>query len=92
MADRSASSVPDDPAGEAHELGDEVRKAADLDLLAAADVDRLGAVVALRREPESLDAVVDVQELSRGTAIAPDNDLPFAALLAPRPSCGSEPG
>src|SRR5262249_35143916 len=63
--------VPDDFAVEAGQLRDYVREVADRDLLAGADVHRLGAVVALRREPDRLGAVVHVEELARGAAVAP---------------------
>jgi hypothetical protein len=42
--------VPDDLALEARELGDELGKVTNRDLLARAEVDRLAAVVALGRE------------------------------------------
>ena len=56
-------------------LGDQLHEVADRDLLAGAQVDRLGAVVALGGEDDALGGVVDVEELARGRAGAPDVDV-----------------
>src|SRR5829696_10486054 len=56
--------VPDDLSREAGRVGDGLGELADGGLDAGAEVDRLGAVVALRREHQPLDAVVDVEELA----------------------------
>src|SRR5581483_8973513 len=40
-----------------------------------AQVDRLGAVVPFRGEHQPVDAIVDVEELARGGAVAPEHDL-----------------
>ena len=50
--------------------------------LADAEVDRLGAVVALGREDDALGGVVDVEELARGAAGAPDLDVVASPRLA----------
>ena len=67
--------VPDDLALEAGHVGDRLGELADRDLVAGAEVDRLGAVVALGREHEPLDAVVDVEKLPGRRAVAPEHDL-----------------
>ena len=48
---------------------------ADRDLAAGAEVDRLGIVVALGREHDALGRVLDVEELARRRAGAPDLDV-----------------
>ncbi len=68
--DVSQTISPSKPVSSAIELGE----LADRDLVAAAEVDRLGAVVPLCGEQESLGAVVDVQELARRRSVAPEHD------------------
>src|SRR4051812_13534716 len=58
--------VPDDVADETDDPRDGLGKDLDADLLAAADVDRLGAVVPLQCEPEGARRIVDMQELASG--------------------------
>ncbi len=67
--------VPDDPTVVACDGSDELGELADRDLLARSEVHGLGAVVALRGEDEALDAVLDVEELPRRRAVAPEDDL-----------------
>ena len=67
--------VPPDASLESRHARDELGEVADRDLLAGAEVHRLGRVVAIRREHEPLDAVVDVEELARRRAVAPEHDL-----------------
>ena len=89
-AARSASTCPrrccpSKPTASRDELGG----LADRGLDARAEVDRLRAVVALGREDEAVDAVVDVEELARRRAVAPEHDL---VGPGPRSSSGSAPG
>ena len=89
-AGRSASTCPSAISpSKPGQLGDELGQLADRVSDAGAEVDRLGAVVALGREQQALGAVVDVEELARRRAVAPEHDL---ARVAPRASCGSAPG
>src|SRR5437588_7238312 len=67
--------VPDDLALEPGQLRDQLGEVADGDLRARAEVHRLVAVVALRAEHEALDRVLDVEELARRRAVAPQHDL-----------------
>ncbi len=67
--------VPADLALEAGQADDQLDQLADRDLAPDAEVDRLGAVVALGGEDDPLGGVVDVQELARGRAGAPDLDV-----------------
>src|SRR5258708_25217445 len=55
--------VPHDLAFEAGEVGDRFRELADRRLHARAEIDGIGAVVALRRQNQAFGAVVDVEEL-----------------------------
>src|SRR5438876_6372660 len=66
--------VPLDLACEAGEVRDLFRELANRDLDARTEVDRVGAVVAIRGEHEPFDAVVHVQELTRRRAVAPKGD------------------
>ena len=77
--------VPRDLAVEAGQLRDQLGQIADRDLVAGAEVDRLGAVVPLGGEHEPFDAVVDVEELARRRAVAPEHDRGRRC----RASCGS---
>src|SRR4029450_6737006 len=72
--------APADLAGEAGELRDGLGEVADRDLDAGAEVDGLRLVVALRGEPDPLGGVLDVEELARRRAVAPEHDLALAAL------------
>src|SRR4051812_34818389 len=65
--------VPGDLPPEADDVGDELRELADRDLLARAEVHGLGSVVALGCEHDALDAVLDVEELARWRAVAPEH-------------------
>src|SRR6478735_9976337 len=67
--------VPADLAREARQLGDRRGQLADRGLDAGAEVDRLGAVVELGRTDEAVRAVLDVEELARRRAVAPEHDL-----------------
>ena len=60
---------------EADRLRDELGRLADRRLDPRAEVHRLGAVVALGRADEPVDAVVDVEVLARRRAVAPQHDL-----------------
>ena len=53
---------------------------ADRDLLAAAQVDRVAGVVTLGREHDALGRVLDVEELARRRAVAPQHHLAVTAL------------
>ena len=79
--------VPHDLAFEAGELRDQLGELADRDLDARAEVHGLGAVVALGGEHEPFDAVVDVEELARRRAVAPEHDLApaLSSILRIRP-------
>ena len=68
-------------------VGDRLGEISDRGLDTGAEVDRLGAVVALRGQAESFDAVVDVEELAGRRAVAPEHDL----VLSTRASSGSAP-
>src|SRR6478752_1617274 len=57
--------VPHESAAVAHGAADEVGEILDRDLLAAAEVDRVGAVVFLRRSDQPFGRVLDVEELAR---------------------------
>src|SRR5258708_39996083 len=57
--------VPGQLAFEACQLGDQFRELADRCLDAGAEVDRIAAVVARRREQEPVGAVVDEEKLAR---------------------------
>ena len=71
--------VPADLARRTRWLGDELDQVADRQLLVGAEVDRLGAVVALGREHDALGGVVDVEELAA------------APTRCPTPRCGRRP-
>src|ERR1041384_8850225 len=73
--------IPADAAGEAAQARDELGQIANGDLESGADVHRVGRVVALGREQDSLGRVARVQELARRRAVAPGDDLRVAALL-----------
>src|SRR3954452_10052563 len=75
--------VPGDLAREARQLGDQPGELLDRDLLARADVDRLLAVVWLGGQRERSGRVVDVEELARRRAIAPEHDLPGRLVHLP---------
>jgi hypothetical protein len=62
-------------------FADQLGEVLDRDLLAGAEVDRLVAVVPERCEHDPLGAVVDVEELACGRAVAPEDDLRLTALL-----------
>src|ERR1700722_13890338 len=53
--------VPGDLAAETGQLGDQRGQVADRDLAARAEVDRLGAVIALRGEDQPVGSVLDVE-------------------------------
>src|SRR5262249_13218916 len=67
--------VPAALPGEAGEIGYESREIPNRDLFARPQVHGLGSVVALRGEHEAVDTIVDVQELARWRAVAPEGDL-----------------
>ena len=69
-----------------------VGQVADRDLVAAAEVHRVARVVALGGEHDPLGGVLDVEELARRRAVAPQHDLGVAALARARRTCGSSPG
>src|SRR5262245_58437135 len=72
--------IPDDIALEAGQPGDRLDEVADRDLHAAAKVDRLVALVALGRQHDPRGGVLDIQELARRRAVAPDLDRRRAAV------------
>src|SRR5262245_4861551 len=67
--------IPRDAALVSRHVGDELGEVLDGDLMGRAEIDRLGAVEAFRGQHESLDTVVDVQELARRRSVAPEHDL-----------------
>ena len=82
---RSKTSSPRKPTMSAIERG-ELR---DRDVLAAADVDDLGRVVALHEEAQRVGQVVDVEELAARRARAPDGDFGGAGRLSPCGTCAA---
>ncbi len=70
---------PFELAVEARQLGDQLGELADRDLGAGAEVDRIGAVVAIGGKCQPLHAVLDVEELAGGRAVPPEHD-PVAAV------------
>src|SRR2546429_9197558 len=65
--------VPLDLALEARQLCDQLCQLADGDLLTGPEIDGIRAVVAVGREHEPLDAVVDVEELACRRSVTPQN-------------------
>jgi len=63
--------IPDEPAFETCHVGDEQSEIANGDLLAGAQVDRLGPLILGRRAKERFRAVLDIQELARRRAVSP---------------------
>ncbi len=72
--------VPADLAVEPGGVGDELDQVPDRQLLVGAEVDRLGAVVALGRQHDALGGVVDVEELAARRPGAPHLDVVVAGL------------
>src|SRR5687768_17827347 len=66
--------VPYDLAAESGLARDDPREIADQHFLAATEVHRFGAVVALRGGDDSLGRVLDIEELARRRAVAPQRD------------------
>src|SRR5207247_6464421 len=74
--------VERDPARVAGEPGDEVHEVADADLPAGGEVHALRALEPLGGEHEAGREVLDVEEVARGRAVAPDDELGLVEALA----------
>ena len=72
--------VPDEAALEARRLRELPGQVTDRDLDAAAQVDRIAGVVSLGRQHDALGRVLDVEELARRRAVAPQHDLAVAPV------------
>src|SRR3954454_24135496 len=66
--------VPHELAFESRQLADQLRELANRGLYPRAEVHRFGAVVAVRREQQTLCRVVDVQELACRGPVAPQRE------------------
>ena len=74
--------IPDDPSPESRQRRHEPDEIPDADLERAADIDRLRAVIALRREHDGLRRILHEEELACGGTVAPDDE--FVADLQAR--------
>ena len=86
-ATRPRSISPAKPTSSRDRLGE----VADARLDAGADVDRLGAVEVLGGEQQRAGGVVDVEELARRRARAPERRPVSSPRRGPRRTCGSSP-
>src|SRR5207247_9781344 len=81
-APAALASVERDAARVAGEPGDEVHEVADADLLTGGEVHALRALEPLGGEHEAGREVLDVEEVARGRAVAPDDELGLVEALA----------
>src|SRR3990170_3003897 len=72
--------VPDDVAVVSGHPGDPHGQVADADFDARAEVDRVRPIVAFGPKQDSLGGIADKEEFPAGRAVAPQHDLPLAAL------------
>src|SRR5690606_15110355 len=73
--------VPAQLALETDQRGDFFGQFADADLHAAAQIARLAAVIVGRSQRNAFGGVLDMQELARGAAVAPQHDVVDALFL-----------